>query len=223
LKFSVGNGSEANAGVSPRLEATYEMCFHCFDTLVEELHGKSRSSRWRHNRPTPAYAKDLPDPAVECPIFVTWEILRPSPGFPANLLLGGNDNNGQPEYDLRGCIGSLSPKPLIKSVGDYALTSALRDRRFQPVTAPEIPSLRVAVSLLVQYEACEDCFDWVVGTHGILIRFVKSNREFSATYLPEVAKEQGWDQKEAVTALIRKSSYAGLIDHELFRSIQCTR
>lgn len=187
------------------------MCYHSFDTLIEELQGKSKSSRWRplRNRPTPGYAKDLPDVAIECPIFITWEKVRPATGFPANLLVG--KGNEKPVYELRGCIGTLSPKPLITSVGDYALTSALKDRRFQPVTPQEIPSLRVAVSLLVQYEPCKDCLDWVVGTHGILIKFwsAKANRDYSATYLPEVAKEQGWDQMTAVTALIRKSGYAG--------------
>ena len=201
------------------------MCYHCFDILVEELQGKSKSSRWRtpRNRPAPDYAKSLPDPTVECPIFITWEKVRPVTGFPGNLLSGRGDSNGQPVYELRGCIGTLSPKPLITSVGDYALTSALRDRRFQPITPQEIPSLRVSVSLLVQYEPCQDCFDWVVGTHGILIRFTKANREYSATYLPEVAKDQGWNQKAAVTALIRKAGFAGIIDLDIFEAIQCTR
>ena len=227
------------------------MCYHCFDTLVEELQGTAASSSsskgtggggrvigwrpFRHatkalttRRRTPGFAQDLPDPAMECPLFVTWDKQqRPKGGgFPGNFMLGGGSSQ-QPVYELRGCIGSLSPKPLMTAIGEYALTSALRDRRFPPVAAHEISQLRVAVSLLVQYEACDHCFDWKVGTHGILIRFWSTSggggREYSATYLPEVADEQQWDQKTAVTSLIRKAGYAGKIDQGLLDQVDCTR
>lgn len=236
------------------LEATQAMCYHCFDSLLDELLKSDKSgSKWRklRQRPVPEYAMSLPDPSIECPIFVTWEKARPVTGFPGNLIMGnGRDSNGQPIYELRGCIGTLNPKPLLTAVGDYALSSALRDRRFQPVTPSEVSNLRVSVSLLVKYEPCQDCLDWVgtyvgffhrllfsflrnaklpwthiaeVGTHGILIKFWNAKREYSATYLPEVAKDQKWEQKTAVTALIRKSGYTGAIDQDLFDSIQCTR
>ncbi len=32
---------------------------------------------------------------------------------------------------------------------------------------------------------------------------------YSGTYLPEVAKEQGWDQKQSIAQLLRKSGYKG--------------
>lgn len=224
------NGAATAKGTDgAELKATEAMCCHCFDTLSEELKGKAQGSSWKSSRRgrsaiPPDFVKDLSNPSIECPLFVTWEKVRPKAGFPANLLGGGNDT-GEPVYELRGCIGSLSPKKLSAAIGDYALTSALKDRRFQPVKEAEIPSLRVAVSLLVQYEPCQNCFDWVVGTHGILIRFwsFKASREYSATYLPEVAQEQGWDQKTSVVALMRKSGYTGKIDQELFDAIDCTR
>jgi AMMECR1 domain-containing protein len=38
----------------------------------------------------------------------------------------------------------------------------------------------------------QDCHDWEVGKHGILISFTdKGGTNYSATYLPEVAHEQG--------------------------------
>jgi AMME syndrome candidate gene 1 protein len=205
------------------------MCYHCFVTLTEELQGKQKNTSWRpfragSKRPIPEYIKDLSDPSTECPLFITWDKLRPKAGFPSSLILR-SDDTAAPIYELRGCIGSLSPKPLMTSIRDYALNSAMRDRRFQPITDDEIPNLRVAVSLLVKYENCDHCLDWDVGKHGILIRFWgdKSARDYSATYLPEVAKEQGWDQKEAVTALVRKSGYPGKVDQELLDKIRCTR
>jgi hypothetical protein len=86
--------------------------------------------------------------------------------------------------------------------------------------------LRVGVSLLVKYEVCQDCLDWVVGVHGIIIKFGSNNNtgeQYSATYLPEVAKDQSWNQKEAVVSLIHKAGYHGHVTNELLSSIHCTR
>lgn len=58
----------------------------------------------------PPYPKNLPDPSL--PIFVTWKI--------------GDD--------LRGCIGTFAPSQLSSILGKYALTSALHDDRFDPVS-----------------------------------------------------------------------------------------
>lgn len=209
------------------LQATDAMCRHCFDVLIDRLQGKSNATRgWKlfsRGNAIPDFAKDLPDPSIECPLFITWDKSRPK-RFPNNLLLHGKTDHER-IFELRGCIGTLNPKPVLSSIGEYALTSALRDRRFQPMSVQEISQLRVAVSLLVNYEPCNHCLDWEVGTHGILIKFWNdpTAREYSATYLPEVAQEQGWNQRQAVTALVRKTGYSGSIDQALLDSIQCTR
>mmetsp|Transcript_20461 Transcript_20461/g.37283 ORF Transcript_20461/g.37283 Transcript_20461/m.37283 type:complete len:342 (-) Transcript_20461:384-1409(-) len=139
------------------------------------------------------------------------------------------------DYDLRGCIGTLAPRSLNYALSEFAITSALHDHRFNPIALHELPLLRVGVSLLVKYEECEHCFDWEVGVHGIIIKFDgtggttsgssvrKNERGYSATYLPEVAHEQRWSQREAVTSLVRKAGYRGVIGDELLRSIRCTR
>ena len=44
-----------------------------------------------------------------------------------------------------------------------------------------------------------------------------------ATYLPEVASEQGWDCHEAVVSLIRKSGYQGVISEELLKDVETTK
>jgi AMMECR1 domain-containing protein len=89
----------------------------------------------------------------------------------------------------------------------------------------EFPQLRVSVSLLVQYEECDHCHDWTVGIHGIMIRWMDDLKqtEYSSTYLPEVAAEQGWDQVTAVTSLIRKAGYHGRASDDLLQKITCTR
>lgn len=70
--------------------------------------------------------------------------------------------------------------------------SAVRDSRFSPITPDELPRLRVAVSILRHFEDAQDYLDWTVGVHGIRIEFHnEKGSKRSATYLPEVAPEQG--------------------------------
>ena len=95
------------------------------------------------------------------------------------------------DFELRGCIGTLAPRPLRTAIGEFALTSAFRDGRFNPIAKHELPHLRVAVSLLVNYEECSHIHDWVIGVHGIIITFRHGSADYSATYFPEVAQEQG--------------------------------
>jgi len=227
------------------------MCHFCFDVLVQELRkSNNRKSFGLNDRlknfhrssslsgtsassgsSTPPFADSLPHASIECPLFITWEKQSSS-------------SRNKNDFELRGCIGTLSPKPLLTSIGEYALISALRDKRFRPVVWDELPALRVAVSLLVQYEECADCHDWSVGVHGIIIKFYASDAaaaddtstsvlttsslsprgmELSATFLPEVAAQQGWDQRKAVDSLIRKAGYKGHITEGLLRKIRCTR
>ena len=47
------------------------------------------------------------------------------------------------------------------------------------------------VSLLSCYEKRASWDDWVVGTHGITIDFDASGRHYIATYLPQIAVEEG--------------------------------
>jgi uncharacterized protein (TIGR00296 family) len=210
---------------SSELQATDSMCHHCFDVLLEELKRTKRKA-WIENFADvtttnggnkPEFVYSLPNDAVECPLFVTWDKLKHPPSQKQQHARDG--------YELRGCIGTLTPKPLVNSIGEYALISALRDKRFNPVSLAEFPQLRVSVSLLVQYEDCDHCHDWTVGIHGIMIRWMDDLRmtEYSSTYLPEVAAEQGWDQVTAVASLIRKAGYHGRVSDDLLQKIMCTR
>lgn len=70
--------------------------------------------------------------------------------------------------------------------------SAVKDSRFSPITREELTKLHVSVSILRHFEDGTDYTDWEVGVHGIRIEFhnEKGNKR-TATYLPEVATEQG--------------------------------
>jgi AMME syndrome candidate gene 1 protein len=201
------------------LAATLSMCYHCFDTLIEKL---QRGSPHKDGNAKPAgdataipnFVDELQDASVECPIFVTWEKRK-------NNVVGTNHDDST--WQLRGCIGTLGPRLLATAVGEFALTSALRDHRFNPVQILEVSSLRVSVSLLVDYEECKDVYDWSIGVHGILIKFTVKGHHYSATYLPEVAKQQRWDHSKTLSSLIHKAGCNENVTNDLLTSIHCTR
>ncbi|XP_051912497.1 uncharacterized protein R166.3-like [Hippocampus zosterae] len=118
-----------------------------------------------------------------------------------------------PEDDLRGCIGTFQADRLSKLLPQYAMISAFSDSRFKPITLKELPSLSVAVSLLVNFEKRgKKPLDWEVGKHGVIIEFEAKGEQFSGTFLPEVASEQGWDQATTLKHLVRKAGYTGSIE-----------
>jgi uncharacterized protein (TIGR00296 family) len=87
------------------------------------------------------------------------------------------------------------------------VVSALQDDRFDPVSLSEIADLHVNVSLLTSFEEISDCYDWVVGVHGIEIELRDLTRSYSATFLPEVAEEEGWDQHSTLVYLLKKAGF----------------
>ena len=103
--------------------------------------------------------------------------------------------------------------------------SALRDSRFAPIALREVPRLSCGISLLRCFEEGREWHDWTVGVHGIVLSFVdpEARRQRSATYLPEVAREQGWNQREAVDSLMRKAGYGGPLSDALRASASVTR
>lgn len=93
---------------------------------------------------------------------------------------------------LRGCIGSLEAwRPLIDDVRENAVAAALRDSRFAPLSAAELPQIRVEVSLLGASEAIDfrDEADALAqlrpGEDGVILDC--DGRR--ATFLPQV-----WDE-----------------------------
>jgi hypothetical protein len=104
--------------------------------------------------------------------------------------------------ELRGCIGTLSARrPLFEDVIENALNAALNDGRFSPVTSAELPGIDLEVSVLTAPREVPRAEDFVVGKHGIIID--KNGRR--ATFLPQVAPEQGWDRDTTLAHLSRKA------------------
>jgi len=93
--------------------------------------------------------------------------------------------------ELRGCIGYTSAvKPLYITVRDTATLAALRDPRFQPVSASELPSLEYEISVLSPLRRVTDVQQIKVGQHGLLMK----NGDSEGLLLPQVPVEQKWDR-----------------------------
>jgi hypothetical protein len=130
-----------------------------------------------------------------------------------------------------GFVGSLSH---LLSVPFANPTSLIKFRR---------------ISLLTDFEDASSYLDWTIGIHGIHISFpnpsiyptsnpssntpsplssssflprFNSRQMLTATYLPDVMPEQGWDKIEAVESAMRKAGWTGVITEEMRRSV-CLR
>jgi len=186
----------------PKGQATAELCCFCFQVLSAHL----------QSQPPPQFPLTA-DPSFQAPFFVTW-LKRRRGGAVAEVR----------DLELRGCIGCLEPIAFRPGLSDYALRSSLQDRRFPPVRLEEVPSLTCRLSILHQFEACTHIHDWQIGTHGVWINFVDARgRSYSATYLPEVAREHSMTREVAIRELVIKSGYVGPCDQELLAGIEVTR
>jgi hypothetical protein len=93
---------------------------------------------------------------------------------------------------LRGCIGYTAPiKPLYMTVRDTATLAALRDPRFPPVTASELPKLAYEISVLSPLRRVTDIEQIKVGRDGLLMK----NADSEGLLLPQVPVEQKWDRQ----------------------------
>jgi hypothetical protein len=103
---------------------------------------------------------------------------------------------------LRGCIGYTSAvKPLYLTVRDTATFAALRDPRFPPVTAAELPLLDYEISVLSPLRRVIDTEQIKVGEHGLLMK----NGSSEGLLLPQVPVEQGWNRQKFLEETCRKA------------------
>lgn len=158
--------------------------------------------------------------------------------------------------DLRGCIGTFAPGPVVEQLKRYSVIAATQDPRFPAVEPSELRNLSVKVSLLANFqdvpqtEEDGEALDaierellqknkklnlarnagfarrlqaantfltrWKLGTNGIRLAY----KGLSATFLPEVAEEQGWTHTETVVNLLRKAGFKDDIDMDVLRKVR---
>jgi AmmeMemoRadiSam system protein A len=93
---------------------------------------------------------------------------------------------------LRGCIGHILPQtPLYQCVMQNAISAALYDRRFVPVTHEELGDIHIDISVLsvperLEFSSPQELLDRLrPGVDGVVLEY----QGRSSTYLPQV-----WDQ-----------------------------
>jgi len=103
---------------------------------------------------------------------------------------------------LRGCMGNIEAvMPLYKSVARNAISAAVKDPRFPPLTKSEIEDMEIEVSVLSPLSPVKNIDEIRIGIDGLLI--VKD--QSSALFLPEVPIEQNWDMKTLLKELTFKA------------------
>ena len=104
---------------------------------------------------------------------------------------------------LRGCIGSVEPvRPLWADVEANAVHALLRDPRFRPATAAELPLLRLEISVLTPFAPAADPARTVrIGQHGLLVE----RGPCRGLLLPQVPVEWGWDVETFLEHACRKA------------------
>ena len=104
--------------------------------------------------------------------------------------------------ELRGCMGHFdADTPLYEIVAHQVLVSAFQDPRFPQVQAQELDHITIEISVLSIPEPVDSYEDIEVGLHGVILQ--KDGR--GATFLPQVAPDQGWDRDEMLNHLSRKA------------------
>ena len=126
---------------------------------------------------------------------------------------------------LRGCIGSLvADQPLGRAVASAGASAAVRDPRFMPVTARELPTIHIDVSVLGPAVPLADPMAFRPGIDGIIV--ARDGRR--ALLLPEVATDLGWGAREMLDAVCEKAGLEGHAWHDprtrlsVFRTVRAS-
>ncbi len=124
---------------------------------------------------------------------------------------------------LRGCMGSLvAEQPLGDAVASAAISAAVRDPRFLPVSEHELPEIHIDVSVLGPAIPLRDPAAFRPGIDGVIV--ARDGRR--ALLLPEVATDQGWDARAMLDAVCEKAGLEGHAWHDprtrlsVFRTIR---
>lgn len=112
--------------------------------------------------------------------------------------------------NLRGCIGHMHPRsPLYKAVEEMAVAAAFEDHRFQPVKETDLNSIKIEISILSPMQRIKDYKKINLGSDGVMIRSSYN----SGVFLPQVAKETGWDLD---TFLSNLCSHKAGLNHDAY-------
>ena len=124
------------------------------------------------------------------------------PAFPELLHYRGAFVTLHRGGSLRGCIGvPYAISPLYQTVQECAISAAVSDPRFSPLTLPELDEVEIEISVLSPLEKVTDAKTLEIGLHGLAISY----RGRRGLLLPQVAKEHAWDRERFLQMTCRKA------------------
>jgi uncharacterized protein len=130
--------------------------------------------------------------ALDEALRATHDLDRPAAVF-VTLTEGG---------ELRGCIGSIrADRSLRDAVVAGAVSAAVRDSRFPPVVASELPTIELEISVLGSPVPLDEPARFRPGIDGVIVE----RRGRLAILLPEVAPMFGWGTRETLQAVCSKA------------------
>jgi AmmeMemoRadiSam system protein A len=128
--------------------------------------------------------------ASEIPVSVP--IPSPQSPIPGDLLAGAFVTL-RIKGALRGCIGYPEAElPLVAVVERCAVSAAISDPRFPPVSPAEWSEMDLEISVLGPIQRVDDIQDVVVGRDGLIVEFGRRR----GLLLPQVAVEWSWNAME---------------------------
>lgn len=124
--------------------------------------------------------------------------------------------------ELRGCVGTLrAHRPLLHDVKVNAQAAAFHDTRFSPLTAPELDSINIEISLLSAMQPLkfsgerEALAQLQPGIDGVVFEFGRHH----STFLPQV-----WEQlPDVATFMAHLKHKAGLPPDFWAREVKLSR
>lgn len=123
--------------------------------------------------------------------------------FNSGVFVTINKNNS-----LRGCIGFPLPfKKLSEGLMDAAISAAINDTRFSPLTIDELNQVVFEVTILSNPEEINvnNSNEYLsiikIGRDGLIVE----NSGFSGLLLPQVPKEYGWNVEEFLSFTCEKA------------------
>lgn len=105
---------------------------------------------------------------------------------------------------LRGCVGFIrGEQALVRTVGEAAISAALHDTRFLPLSESELDFIEIEISVLSPMRRIYGVEEIEAGTHGLLME----SGMHHGLLLPQVASEYQWN---SMTFLEQTCIKAGL-------------
>jgi AmmeMemoRadiSam system protein A len=134
-------------------------------------------------------ADQKPPPPAEC-------AAHPELNHPAGCFVSLHEMR---THRLRGCVGRIeSTASLLVTVHESAI-NVLEDPRFRtiPVRIGDLPQLELELTVLSPLVVAAGCLDFEPQTQGIYLTVAGR----SACFLPQVARETGWDRDQLLQRL----------------------